>query len=147
MTRGVNRYSSIANSSLQRQLTASTVASFLWGWWVHGLFFPLAFLPNICSNPSPRAGLCISRAVGGVLLKAFQPSVRVFYSQECFDAMRRCDMTFGVRADVSQCLGQVQFWDDWPRDHYMGRDEHVNQVHLAGWLYRHLSGLHWEWRG
>lgn len=61
--------------------------------------------------------------------------------------MKRCDMTFGARADVSQCQGQVQFWDDGPWDHYIGRDEHVNQVYLAGWLYRHLDGSHWERRG
>lgn len=85
--------------------------------------------------------------LGEVLFKAFQPSVSVFCSQECFDAMRRYDMTFGIRAYVSQCQEQVQSWDDWPWDHYIGKDEHVNQVHLTGWLSRHLGCSHWEGRG
>lgn len=75
------------------------------------------------------------------MLKAFQPSVSVFCSEECFDAMRRCDMTFGIRTYVSQCQGQVESWDDWIWNHYIGRDEHVNQSSISAWVVAQASRL------
>lgn len=96
-----------------RQLIPSIWTSTLWSRWARELLFPLAFFAKHMLQPiTTDRALCISRAVWGVFLKAFQPYVRVSCSQGCFDAMR-CDMTFGIWAHASQCQGQGQPQDDW----------------------------------
>lgn len=122
-----------------RQLIPSIWTNTLWSRWVREPLFPLAFFVEHMLQPITTDGVCASPELsGGVFSKAFQPSVRVSCSQGCFDAMRRCDMTFGIWAHASQCQGQGQPRGDWL---WPIVQEWACQSNTSGWVVILAAGL------